>query len=402
MLPCGGCDVITSDCDAGRFSLRQFYMHEVPHVVTYPVYLYTQTGRDRQVIGVVLKHDTINTYLIYIINLGLVPAEYVLQGTGLTEESLQEQQLIDFKAFSRAVENMRRYSPDPLWSSHLGRQLGATSHGVIGFAALTAPTVGKAITTFIEWEQMRVNTYDYEFVSPDDSLETSMQRYVVDISDLTEHAYYHFCFFLAFSKIVESLVREIVGNFSAQTMTINFDLQYAKHRNPLEECFDSRLSFESGGNHFSIPSAVWNLASPNYDNETYSMNLAKCLEHSESLNAQNRMDFVVKNLIKSQLEKNISRQSWPDTLPSIADISKLTNTSERTLIRRLGKLNTSYSQIIDSTRREYAHRLLDDARFSVGDISDILGYQSAANFCRAFKVWQDVTPTQYRRKRGPS
>lgn len=349
-----------------------------------------------------MKHDTINTYLIYIINLGLVPAEQVLQGTGLTEDSLQEQQLIDFKAFSQAVENMRRYSADPLWSSHLGRQLGATSHGVIGFAALTAPTVGKAITTFIEWEQMRVNTYEYEFIDADESQEKSKQNYIVDITDLTEHAYYHFCFFQAFSKIVESLVREIVGNFGAQTMRINFDWQYLAHQKNLEKYFDSQLSFDAGGNYFSIPAAVWNLASPNYDNETYSMNLAKCLEHSEALNVQSRMDFVVKNLIKSQLEKNISSQAWPEPLPSIADISALTNTSERTLIRRLGKLDTSYSQIVDATRRDYAHRLLDDARFSVGDIADILGYQSSANFCRAFKTWQGVTPTQHRRKRRPA
>jgi len=352
-----------------------------------------------------LSNDTINTYLLYIINLDLVSSEQVLQDTGLTLAQVSSKKNIGFEAFSKAVENMGRYSPDPIWPSLLGSKLGATSHGAIGFAALSAPTIGKAISTFVEWEQIRVDTYDYEFAGgimdarPEHGAVTSQEgAQVIIFSDTTSHRYYHFCFFQAFSKMIEILISEISGSCNNKTMCINFDCENVELQGLLSKRYTSLLSFEQGVNKVTIPQHIWDTVSPNYDNESYSLNLSKCLELSDTLSRQNRADFVVTNLVKSHLEKNISRQFWPEPLPTVGNISSAINTSERTLIRRLGKLGTSYKDIIDNMRREYAQRLLKDAKYSVNEISDILGYQASANFCRAFKTWMGVTPTQFRRK----
>lgn len=351
-----------------------------------------------------MSNYTINTYLLYIINLDLVSSEQVLQGTGLTLAQVSNKKSISFAAFSKAVENMEQYSPDPIWASLLGAKLGATSHGVIGFAALSAPTIGKAISTFVEWEQIRVDTYDYEFIGGDMDAPPELNSAAkkdnfqsIVFSDTTSHPYYHFCFFQAFSKIIEFLISEIWGSCNNKTMCINFDCGNIELQNLLKTRYTSRLSFDPGGNKITIAQHIWNSNSPNYDNESYSLNLSKCLELSDSLSRKNRADFVVTNLVKSHIEKNISRQFWPEPLPSVGNISTITNTSERTLIRRLGKLGTSYKNIIDSARKEYAQRLLKDAKYSVSEVSDILGYQASANFCRAFKTWVGMTPSQYRK-----
>lgn len=347
-----------------------------------------------------MEKVTINTYLLYIISLDLVPVDQVLANTGLSLEQVHSNKHISFLAFSTAVENVGRYSADPVWGTALGAKLGATSHGVIGFAALTAPTVGKAISTFIEWEQIRVNTYDYEFdvVEVDHPMLGRVEMQEISISDSTNHNYYHFIFFQAFAKIIESIMVEILSYCNDSTLQFNFNWPEPDCRNALVSRYSSLLSFEPGLNKILVPQRVWETRSPNYDNDSYSLNLAKCLELSDTLDRQSRPDFVVKNLIKSQLERNISRQLWPDPIPALSEISRLTHTSERTLIRRLGRLKTSYQDIVEAVRKEYAVRLLADAKFSLGEISDILGYQSPANFSRAFKSWFDLSPSRYRRQ----
>lgn len=347
-----------------------------------------------------MEKATINTYLLYIISLDLVPLEQVLANTGLSLEQVHSNKLISFLAFSTAVENVGRSSADPVWGAALGAKLGATSHGVIGFAALTAPTVGKAISTFIEWEQIRVNTYDYDFdvVEVDHPVMGRIEMQEISISDSTNHDYYHFIFFQAFAKIIESIMVEILSYCNDSTLQFNFNWPEQGCRETLKSCYCSLLSFEPGLNKILVPRRIWQTQSPNYDNDSYSLNLAKCLELSSTLERQSRPDFVVKNLIKSQLERNISRQLWPDPIPSLSEISALTYTSERTLIRRLARLKTSYQEIVEAVRKDYALRLLADAKFSLGEISDVLAYQSPANFSRAFKSWYGVSPSKYRRQ----
>jgi AraC-like DNA-binding protein len=90
-----------------------------------------------------------------------------------------------------------------------------------------------------------------------------------------------------------------------------------------------------------------------------------------------------------------SQPSPPPTLDQVAAAMHLT---ARTLIRKLHKEDTTYKAILEALRREYAERLLQDARLKVADVAEILGYREAANFTRAFKRWCDQSPVAWRRQ----
>jgi AraC-like DNA-binding protein len=68
----------------------------------------------------------------------------------------------------------------------------------------------------------------------------------------------------------------------------------------------------------------------------------------------------------------------------------------KTLQRRLAAEHTSFAELVDSTRRDTAHRLLRDTDLSLRQICGRLGYSEQSVLTRSCKRWFDMTPTAYR------
>ena len=99
-------------------------------------------------------------YVLIVLNLQLATVEELLEDTGLTLEKLEAMNTVDLPVAIRVVRNMDRYSSNPNWPALFGAHLGIASHGPAGFAALSAPTVGKALATFAEYFKLRAETYN--------------------------------------------------------------------------------------------------------------------------------------------------------------------------------------------------------------------------------------------------
>jgi AraC-like DNA-binding protein len=135
-----------------------------------------------------------------------------------------------------------------------------------------------------------------------------------------------------------------------------------------------------------------------YDKDSYEFNLAKCKQLFEQMHNHNRIDWVVDNLIRQHFEKATVAQDPNKIPPSLTDICTHLHQSERTLIRKLKRYDTSYKKILQAQRRQFASGLLADFRYSILTVSEILGYKETANFTRAFKKWYGQSPNSYRRK----
>lgn len=85
-------------------------------------------------------------------------------------------------------------------------------------------------------------------------------------------------------------------------------------------------------------------------------------------------------------------------VPTLATVAKRLGTSTRTLRRRLGERDVSFSQLVADTRRDLAMRYLEGQELSLDDIADRLDFANASAFHRAFKRWTNKTPGQYRRE----
>lgn len=80
-----------------------------------------------------------------------------------------------------------------------------------------------------------------------------------------------------------------------------------------------------------------------------------------------------------------------------AALARALNISTRTLSRRLAVEGTSFRQILDQARCEFAKALLHDGNLSVGDIAFFLQYSEPAAFHRSFRRWTGQTPREFRR-----
>lgn len=85
-------------------------------------------------------------------------------------------------------------------------------------------------------------------------------------------------------------------------------------------------------------------------------------------------------------------------LPSLATFARLTNTSERTLKRRLSQEGTSLRAISTEYQSAAAAALVRDSDLSLTLIAERLGYADLSSFSQAFKRWHGVSPAQYRSK----
>jgi AraC-like DNA-binding protein len=70
--------------------------------------------------------------------------------------------------------------------------------------------------------------------------------------------------------------------------------------------------------------------------------------------------------------------------------------SPRTLQRRLRAEGTGYKELLDETRRELAAQYIRSSRYSINEITFLLGFSDVSNFSRAFKRWEGVSPSSFR------
>lgn len=70
--------------------------------------------------------------------------------------------------------------------------------------------------------------------------------------------------------------------------------------------------------------------------------------------------------------------------------------SRRTLSRRLAEEKTSFRELLDEVRSEFARALLMDRSLSVADVAFFLNYSEPAAFHRSFRRWTGRTPSDYR------
>ena len=75
--------------------------------------------------------------------------------------------------------------------------------------------------------------------------------------------------------------------------------------------------------------------------------------------------------------------------------SKL-SVSSKTLERRLGERDESFSALSDTIRQDLAKQYLKDTDFRLEQIAYLTGYSEPAALVRAFRRWTGTTPMQFR------
>lgn len=90
----------------------------------------------------------------------------------------------------------------------------------------------------------------------------------------------------------------------------------------------------------------------------------------------------------------------PGTPPfSLEDMARLMNTSARKLKRRLQDEGTTFRALLAESRGAMAEALLGDARLTLTEVAERLGFSDLSSFSQAFKRWYEVAPGVFRKSR---
>ena len=85
-----------------------------------------------------------------------------------------------------------------------------------------------------------------------------------------------------------------------------------------------------------------------------------------------------------------------DGSPLRSTIAAELKMSDHTFQRRLSAEGTSFTELIEDTRRELTQQHLADPRMTLADIAYLLGYADQSTFFRASQRWFGESPGEYR------
>ncbi|MFJ2484730.1 AraC family transcriptional regulator ligand-binding domain-containing protein [Pseudomonas sp. NPDC087639] len=83
--------------------------------------------------------------------------------------------------------------------------------------------------------------------------------------------------------------------------------------------------------------------------------------------------------------------------PSLQYLAQELLQSERTLQRRLASEGTTFSALLNEARRQVGFHLLADTTLELKEVAYLLGYEDVNSYYRAFRQWEKVSPSEWRR-----
>ena len=330
-------------------------------------------------------------YARLVVQSGAAPPSELLVDSGIDEASLAQLDFVPWKALAAIFRNYAALQPGPEWTAVLGAQFNIVSHGPLGFAALSAPTLGEALSVLAEYYPVRNNALEAAVFEDRD-------YFYLRIDDLTGDELFARWVGEIVLRVAEALVSAILGH--PVSSNVRVDLRHPPPADPeaLDEAFGGSVRFNAPFTGLGVPSAWRKLPSPLFDEATYRDNIIKCRNIIAQREGRGSVAQAVRAILANHFDASTSGLSASPEPPGLDAIAERLHTTPRTLIRRLAREDAAFRDILEEMRRDYAGRLLGDARFTVAEVGERLGYREPANFGRAFRRWYGVSPAAWRRQ----
>lgn len=282
----------------------------------------------------------------------------------------------------RQVRNVNRLEPLG-WGLRIGSRFDAAVHGPIGFASVSAPTLGESIAVIARYGHVRSPFYRIETVPCD---ETFVLR-IAETVDLSEDVRLPLLESLLLS--IQSLVESVYAAPMRQA-EVRLAMSPPAHAERYEEAFHSPVRFDAKHTEVALPARWLAIPSPMADPVAY----AEAMRKLEALAARLEGDAFVVARVEQLL------RARPDGEVPMEEVARALGMSGRTLARKMQDAGTSYREVIENHLRERAVALLADSRLTIAEVGYQLGYEDPANFGRAFRRWFSVSPGQFRKERA--
>jgi AraC-like DNA-binding protein len=306
-----------------------------------------------------------------------VRPEEVLAGLPVTQAELAAPTTrVPLRVCEAIVARAHQLTHEPALAIHVGTQMRLSSHGFLGFAAMTAGTVREALDLACRFASTRTSAIALQLYIEGDSacvvIEErtplgSLQQFLV------------IALVIGIWRLGESLTGKVLDGVA--------ECAFAEPAYLRGVPYAGRLRFDRPAHRLVF--AAKELALPLVTADPVAMQLAR--EQCER-----ELAAVVDEGLPGRVRTALVARG--DASPSVVEVAKALRMSPRTLKRKLAEHGTTFSAIRDDLRRQRALLLLDNRSLSIGEIAAKLGYSELPNFTRAFRKWTGQTPLAYRER----
>jgi AraC-like DNA-binding protein len=308
-----------------------------------------------------------------------VRPDALLAGTGLTEESLRDPHArVPLAICARVIERAHALTGEPALALYQGMQMKVSSHGFLGFAAMTASTIGEALAFAEKFAATRTSVMGLRAVRENDTAAIVIEEHA-DLGALREFA------ILAIMIGVWQLGQTFTGRTLRGIAECTFPEPAYIKRVPFAT---DMLRFDRPANRLVFAAELLDVPLVSADPVAVQLAQAQCERELAML-----VDAGLPGRVRAALVAD-----GGGGFRSVDEVARRVHMSTRTLKRKLAALGTSYSGILDETRRQRALLLLEDRGLPLAEIAGRLGYTELPNFTRAFRKWTGTTPAAYRKR----
>jgi AraC-like DNA-binding protein len=312
-----------------------------------------------------------------------VTAERLLAGVvGDRAELSDPDARISLEVVQTLVERARALTGEPALGVLLGLEMRVAAHGYLGFAAMTARSLGAAIDLAVRFAPTRTEAIALR-------LETAGAAASLVIDERAEFGTARDVVVLAIAVGLWQIGSALTGRQLEGSLELAFERpDYADRF----ETLIGRVRFGRPENRFLFSTELLDLPLAMADPAATRLAQEQC-ERTLAQRAPARLATRVRELLGASQR------------PAVEPLEKVAATfhvSPRTFKRRLAEEGVVFSELLAEASRQRATALLRSGDLSIAEVADRVGYSDLANFTRAFRRWTGMTPSAYRRSSGRS
>lgn len=317
-------------------------------------------------------------------------ADRLLAETGLSPELLVRHGVITVSQQLQVFRNARALAARDDWALEFGRQLNINSHGPLGFAAISAPTLGEGVETLAAFARIRSPYVEFSAFERERQLILSFDTACYPLGDL------EVAVIEILAQVALSYTRAVLGEGNSDA-TLYFSYAARGHASRYRSALRSRCEFAAGFNGIALPVAFKALPCPLHDEKIYRSSLSRCREALAGILPEGDVVARATHWLAAHFEQIATHRKFTSQ-PQLEQLAQDWGVTPRTVIRRLAEHGARFSELRAAQQLEMARHMLDDAGYTVSEIGYLLGYGDPANFGRAFKRLTGHSPGEYRRR----
>ncbi|MEO0323354.1 MAG: AraC family transcriptional regulator ligand-binding domain-containing protein [Myxococcota bacterium] len=284
--------------------------------------------------------------------------------------------------FVALFERARALTGEPGFGIHYGLAMRPATHGALGFATMTASTLGDALALGAKFVSTRTTAIDLRLVHEVEGTAGLVVEERVDFGPARD------AIVLALLLGIVEIGVALTGKRRGVTLELALpEPLYLARFAPLLE--NRSFRFDRPAHRLLFHPEVVSRPVVFADPAAERLAREQCERELEQLGRGTDVVLQVRRALEAE---------GPAT--PLAKVAPKLGMSTRTLKRRLGARNASFTGIREQVRREVAQLALRNPDVSLTDIAERLGYSDARTFGRAFRRWTGTSPTAYRRSQG--